>query len=384
MTDSALGRATALGPQRSETTVGSPSVVSEPFGTTAQGVGVDLYTLANKPGIEVSILTYGGIVQSIRVPDRAGETANVVLGFSELAPYLEPGGAYFGAVVGRYANRISNAAFVLDGRAHRLSQNEGKNHLHGGHEGFNKKVWRARPRINDTEAAVVLLHTSPACEEGYPGALEVEIVYSLTVEGVVRIQYQAVATEATVVSLTNHSLFNLQGEGSGSILEHELEINADRYTPIDAGLIPTGELAPVAGTPLDFRRPTKIGARIGDRFEQIVLAAGYDHNFVLNGESGEHQGTAARLVDGWSGRTLEIRTTEPGLQLYTGNRLDGTRNGTGGKPYVRFAGVALETQRFPDSPNKAHFPASVLRPGDRYRSTTELAFSVNCAAEQSG
>jgi aldose 1-epimerase len=345
---------------------------SRSFGT-AQGLGVDRYTLTRAGGVEISILSYGGIVQSIRVPDRTGASENVVLGFSELDRYLAAGDAYLGAIVGRCANRIAHGELTLDGRVHRLSRNEGDNHLHGGHAGFDKKVWRARPRVGEREIAVALSYTSDDGDEGYPGRVDVEVVYSLTLDDVIRIELHAVTTQPTVVNLTSHSLFNLAGEGRGTILEHELWLHADRYTPVGPGLIPTGELASVAGTPMDFRRPAEIGSRIGEAFDQLVLGSGYDHNFALTGC--DLSGPAARLADGRSGRVLEIRTTEPGIQLYTGGKLDGTLVGARGNRYERFAGVALETQRFPDAPNHAHFPSAVLRPGERYESTTELRFS---------
>lgn len=311
-----------------------------PFGA------VDRYTLTRAGGIEISILTYGGIVQSLRVPDGT----NVVLGFTELDGYLAAGDAYVGAIVGRCANRIARGELPLDGNVYRLSRNEGDHHLHGGVVGFDKKVWRAEPRIGEHEIAVALSYTSEAGEEGYPGRVDVEAVYSLTLDDVVRIELRATTTRPTVVNLTSHSLFNLAGDGT--ILGHELTLEADRYTPVDAELIPTGELAPVAGTPMDFRVPRQIGSRIG---------GDYDHNVVLN------EGGGARLTDPRSGRALKIRTTEPGMQLYTGGKLHGA--------HERFAGVALETQRFPDAPHHPSFPSVVLRPGERYESTTELRFS---------
>jgi aldose 1-epimerase len=327
---------------------------SRPFGAV-QGIPVDRYTLARAGGVEISILTYGGAVQSLRVPDGA----NVVLGFSELDGYLAAGDAYLGAIVGRCANRIAGGELPLDGTVYRLSRNERSHHLHGGVAGFDKKVWRAQPRSGEHEIAVVLSHTSEDGDEGYPGRVDVEAVYSLTLDDVVRIELRAVTTRPTVVNLTSHPMVNLAGEGLGTILEHELQLDADRYTPVDAELIPTGELAPVAGTPMDFRGPAEIGSRLG---------GDYDHNFVLNG----HDAAMARLVDRRSGRALEVRTTEPGLQVYTGGKLDVASGGA----YERFAGVALEPQRFPDSPHHRHFPSAVLRPGERYESTTELRFSI--------
>jgi aldose 1-epimerase len=315
-----------------------------PFGT------VDRYTLSRAGGVEISILTYGGIVQSLR----ASDGTDLVLGFSELEAYLAAGDAYLGAVVGRCANRIARGELPLDGNVYRLSRNEGENHLHGGYAGFDKKVWQARPRVRDDEVAVVLSLTSEDGDEGYPGRVDVEAVYSLALDDVVRIELRAVTTQPTVVNLTSHSHFNLAGEGT--ILGHELRLDADRCTPVDSNLIPTGELAPVAGTSLDFRRPRTID---GD----------YDVNFALNAPG--LSAPAARLADPRSGRVLEIRTTEPGLQLYTGGKLDGATRGV----HERFAGVALETQRFPDAPHHPHFPSAVLRPGERYESTTELRFS---------
>jgi aldose 1-epimerase len=319
-------------------------VECRPFGT------VDRYTLSRAGGVEISILTYGGVVQSLRTPDGT----DVVLGFSELDGYLANGDAYLGAIVGRCANRIARGELPLDRNVYRLSRNEGDNHLHGGYAGFDKKVWRARPRVRDDEVAVVLSLTSEDGDEGYPGRVDAEAVYTLTLDDVVRIELRAVTTKPTVVNLTSHSHFNLAGEGT--ILEHELWLDADRCTPVDSNLIPTGELAPVAGTPLDFRRPRTID---GD----------HDVNFALNAPG--LAVAAARLADPRTGRALEMRTTEPGLQLYTGDKLAGATGGV----HERFAGVALEAQRFPDAPHHPHFPSAVLRPGERYESTTELRFS---------
>jgi aldose 1-epimerase len=349
-------------------------VTSQPFGVLEDGSEVDLYLLRRLGGIECAILTYGGIIQSLRVPARTGKLDNVVLGFSDLARYVAAPNLYLGAIVGRYANRIARGAFSLDGRSHQLSQNDGRNHLHGGHIGFDKKVWRARTRRTDNDVGLVRWHSSLAGDEGYPGALEAEVVYTLAADDVIRIEYRAVATQPTIVSLTNHSLFNLAGEGNGTILTHQLEINAARYLSVDAELIPTGELSPVEGTPFDFRSPARIGSRIGVRDPQLVFAGGYDHNYVLNDGGDALPVKAARLTDGASGRTLEVRTTEPGLQVYTGNRLDGSALGVSGRRYERFGGIALETQRFPDSPNHPRFPSAVLRPGETLSSITELRF----------
>jgi aldose 1-epimerase len=291
--------------------------------------------------------------------------------------YLAARHTYFGAIVGRYANRIRGACYQLDGHTVHLTANEGRNHLHGGHVGFDKHVWRAEAQQREDGVALTLSRTSEDGEEGYPGAVQAEVSYVLTADRVVRIEYRAVATRATVINMTNHSLFNLAGEGNGTILGHELQIAARAYTPIDDELIPTGELAPVEGSPLDFRMRAKIGARIGADHDQLRRAGGYDHNFVVTASAGPAAlRLAARLVDPASRRSLEVHTTEPGLQVYTGNRLDGTLFGASGRPYERFAGIALEAQRFPDSPNRASFPSAVLRPGEAYCSVTELRLGV--------
>jgi aldose 1-epimerase len=353
------------------------AITSEHFGTTPTGVAIERFTLANRRGMEVAVLTYGAALQAIRVADRDGRFANVALGFAGIDQYLRPDSHYLGATVGRYANRIAGGSFLLEGERHALAQNEGRNHLHGGPAGFGRKVWLARPSASDGEdAAVTFSCVSPDGEEGYPGSLSVEVEYALTDANELRIGYRARTDRATIVNLTNHALFNLAGEGFGDILEHELTVLAGRYTPVDGELIPTGELAPVAGTPLDFRHPTTIGARIHDRFDQLVLAGGYDHNYVLEPSPDDALRVAAVLAEPRSGRVLTLRTTEPGVQLYTGSQLDGRLTGASGTPYARFAGVALETQHFPDSPNQPHFPSTVLRPGAAYTSTTELAFST--------
>jgi aldose 1-epimerase len=350
------------------------SISREPFGLLADGRLVERYTLARDNCIEISVLTYGGIIQSLRVPDWLGNRANVVLGFESLEGYRFADNAYFGAIVGRYANRIANGSFLLAGRAHQLSRNEGGNHLHGGFAGFDKQLWRARTR-EAASPALVLWLSSRSGDEGYPGAVEVEVTYSLEGSGLLQIEYRAVASQSTIINLTNHALFNLSGEGGGAVLGHELEINADYFTPVDDELIPTGEIAHVAGTPFDFRAPTRLESGIDCDHEQIVKAGGYDHNFVLKAREGSGVRRAARLTESLSGRSLEISTTEPGLQLYTGNRLTGSFRGSCGVPYERFAGVALETQRFPDSPNQPGFPSVILQPGEEYRSVTRLAFS---------
>ncbi|MFL5385042.1 MAG: aldose epimerase family protein [Longimicrobiaceae bacterium] len=331
------------------------------------------YILDAGTGVTVAVLDYGAIVQSIRVPDRDGRIADVVLGYDTVAEY-ERDRFYLGTVVGRYAGRIGGAAFTLDGMRHALSANDPPNHLHGGFRGFGKVTWRARELEDGGRAGVVLEHTSPAGSEGYPGNLDVRVTCTLSPDHVFAVEYRAVADRPTPVNLTQHSYFNLAGEGSGDVLDHELTIHAKSFTPLDARLLPTGEIAPVAGTPLDFRAPRRVGERIGADDEQLRIAGGYDHNFVIDGEPGALR-PAARLADAASGRVLEVFTTEPGMQLYTGNFLDGTA-GKHGHRYGPRAGLCLETQHFPDSPNQPGFPSTILRPGAEYRSRTEFRFSV--------
>ena len=345
------------------------SVTRAPFGKTPDG-DVELFTLKNANGVEVRITNYGGIITSLKTPDRNGAFADVVLGFDNLDGYLgyHP---YFGAVVGRYANRIALARFTIDGIAHRLPMNSGPNHIHGGVKGFDKHVWQ--PEIVG-DNAVRLSRVSPDGEEGYPGTLQVAVAYSLTNYNELIVEYQAMTDLPTHVNLTQHTYFNLAG--AGDVLGHELTIDADRYTPVDAASIPTGVLAPVAGTPFDFRKATPIGARIEARHPQIAHGRGYDHNYVLNRE-GNTLEFAARVVEPVSGRVLEVATTEPGVQLYTGNFLDGSIKGKGAAAYGRHAGFCLETQHFPDTPNKPAFPSSLLRPGSTYSSRTVFKFDVS-------
>ena len=349
---------------------GKPGVTRAPFGKTADGRAVEMFTLTNANGVEVRAISYGGIITSIRVPDRAGAMGDVVLGFDRLDGYLgvHP---YFGTIVGRYGNRIAGGRFTLDGRTYTLATNNGPNHLHGGKVGFDKAVWTGAPAA--AGAGVTFTHTSPDGDEGYPGALKTTVTYTLTDRNELVVEYLATTDKATPVNLTQHTYFNLAG--SGDILGHELTLDADRYTPVDATLIPTGALAPVAGTPFDFRKATAVGARIDQAHEQLKNGQGYDHNFVLNGTPGVLR-HAARLVDPKSGRTLDVSTTEPGVQFYSGNFLDGTLKGKGGQAYQRRAGLCLETQHYPDSPNKPQFPSSILRPGQEYRSKTVFAFGV--------
>lgn len=334
------------------------------------GTAVDEFVLVSDSGLEVSATNYGGIITSIRVPDGRGGRTDVVHGFEALEPYLRRH-PYFGAVVGRCANRIAGARFTLDGRTFELAANHGRHHLHGGMDGFDRKIWRAAPSADDN--AVVFSRTSPDGEEGYPGTLALEISYTLGELDDLAIVYRAVTDRATPVNLTQHTYFNLAGHDSGDILGHELTIHADHYTPVDEDSIPTGAVAPVAGTPFDFRRAISIGARIDDAHAQLHYGRGYDHNFVLS-RAGDGLHVAARLTEPGSGRTLEVLTTEPGLQLYTGNLLDGTEQGKGGVVYRRRSGLCLETQHYPDSPNQPNFPSTILRPGDTYRSETLFRF----------
>jgi aldose 1-epimerase len=346
-------------------------VTRQPFGNAA-GTPVEVFTLSNARGIEIRAMTYGAIITSIRVPDRKGVMADVALGFDGLQGYLGEH-PYFGAVVGRYGNRIGNARFSLNGRTFQLAANNGPNHLHGGNRGFDKYVWSAEslPGVN----GVAFTRVSPDGEEGYPGTLKVRVSYVLTDANDLEIEYQATTDKATPVNLTQHTYFNLGGQGAGTILDHEVTINADRFTPVGESLIPTGVLASVDGTPMDFRRPMKVGARIDAPTEQIKFGRGYDHNWVLN-RKGDGLQPAARVVEPASGRTLEVATTEPGVQFYTGNFLDGTVKGKGGVAYARRSGLCLETQHFPDSPNQPAFPTTILQSGSTYRSKTVWRFGV--------
>jgi aldose 1-epimerase len=337
------------------------------------GTVIDLFTLTNAHGVSVRAITYGAILVSIKVPDRSGKLDDVVIGHDTLDGYLTRS-RFFGAAVGRYGNRIGDARFTLDGREYTLAKNNGPNHLHGGLKGFDKVVWRGEARSDPRGSSVAFTRTSPDGEENYPGTLRATIAYTLTADNELVIEYQATTDKATHVNLTNHSYFNLAGDGSGDVLAHRLTLKADRYTPVDAGQIPTGELASVEGTPFDFRKETPIGARIDASHEQLRIGGGYDHNFVI-ARTGPGLALAARVVEPSSGRTLEVSTTEPGVQFYSGNRLDGSITGKSGHVYRARTGFCLETQHFPDSPNKPQFPSTVLRPGGTYRSATVFKFS---------
>ncbi len=344
------------------------------FGLTPEGQAVELFTLSREGVPTVAVTNYGAYVVSVLARDREGKTADVVLGYPDLAGYLGDT-ASLGPVVGRYANRIARGEFTLGGTRYTLAINNGPNHLHGGIEGFSKKLWSPRIVPGPDGDAIELTYVSPDGEEGYPGTLTVTVVYSLTADGGLRLDYSATADAETVLNLTNHAYFNLAGEGSGDILDHELLVEADAFTVVDETLIPTGEIRPVEGTPLDFRQPTTIGARVDDPHPQLRAGGGYDNNFVLRGAPGELR-LAARVHEPGSGRVLEVLTTEPGVQLYTGNFLDGSIVGKSGRPYGKRSGFCLETQHYPDSPNHPEFPSVVLAPGDRYTQTTIFRFDT--------
>ena len=352
------------------------TITSEPWGATEDGTAVERYTLSNR-GMTVRILTYGGIIQSLDVPNGRKDPVNVVLGFADLQGYLDNNnpGPYFGALIGRYGNRIANGQFELDGTTYQLPINNDPNSLHGGFNGFDTKVWTATPIQNNGTVGLQLNYTSPDGEEGYPGNLDVQVTYTLTRDQKLEIHYTATTDKPTVVNLTNHTYWNLQGEGTSSILDHELRLPASGYTPVDSTLIPTGEIADVSGTPMDFRSATAIGERIREPFDQLLFGQGYDHNWVLDRPDDGSLQLAAKLRDPDSGRTLKMWTTEPGIQFYSGNFLDATLVGTGGHVYRQSVGLALETQHFPDSPNQPQFPSTTLRPGETYDTTTVFDLS---------
>ncbi|HVY63531.1 MAG TPA: aldose epimerase family protein [Gammaproteobacteria bacterium] len=348
-----------------------------PFGTTPDGVAVEAVTLKAGNGVSARIIAYGATLQSLLLPDRAGHAADVALGYDDLAGYVAKP-QFFGATVGRYANRIAGAKFTLDGKTYPLAANNGPNSLHGGTKGFDKVVWTIAEVKSGPVASVRLTYTSRDGEEGYPGTLKVSVTYSLDEKSTLTTSYEATTDKPTIVNLTNHSLFNLAGvPAARSILDHRLMVNADAYTPVDATLIPTGELKQVAGTPFDFRQAAVIGARIRDAGDpQIAIGRGYDHNFVLRGGLTDAPKLAARVEDPVSGRVLELYTTEPGVQVYTGNFLDGTTVGKSHTVYRQSDGLALEPQKFPDSPNHPAFPSARLDPGKTYRQTSYYRFSV--------
>jgi aldose 1-epimerase len=352
-------------------------VAREPFGETGDGRRVDAYTITNARGLELRAVTYGGVILSLRTPDRAGRLDDIVLGFDSLDDYVGDS-PYFGAIVGRYGNRIAGGRFVLGGTTYQLATNDGAHHLHGGRRGFDKVVWDAEPFDGPRRAGIVLSYTSPDGDEGYPGTLAVRVTYALTDDNELVVDYYATTNHPTHVNLTQHTYFNLAGDGTRDVLDHEVTLFAARYTPVDVTLIPTGEIALVEGTPLDFRTPTAIGARIDQPHPQLRNGLGYDHNFVLD-RDGAAFTRAARVTEPATGRVLDVHTTEPGLQLYSGNFLGhgsaGVR-GKSGRVYGPRYGFTLETQHFPDSPNKPHFPSTVLRPGEEYHSRTVFAFGT--------
>jgi aldose 1-epimerase len=368
----ALGAGTALlagcaGP-------GTPQspIPNEPFGTTPDGQAVELYTLRNRHGVEARIMTYGGILVSLKVPDKNGQLGDVVLGYDNLDSYVK-NSPYFGALIGRYGNRIARGHFTLDGTAYTLATNNYPNALHGGVKGFDKRVWSATTRESLDGPELVLDYLSKDGEEGYPGNLKVTATYTLMRDNALRLQYRATTDKDTVLNLTQHSYFNLAGKGD--ILNHRVMIPADHFTPVDATLIPTGELRPVKNTPFDFRIPTAIGARIGQDNEQLKFAGGYDQNWVINKEFGK-LASMARVTEPESGRVLEVFSTEPGLQFYSGNFLDGTITGKGGWVYQHRAAFCMEPQHYPDSPNEPQFPTTELKPGQIYRNTIIYRFSI--------
>ncbi|MBN1652351.1 MAG: galactose mutarotase [Deltaproteobacteria bacterium] len=345
----------------------------QPFGNTPDGQSAELFSLRNSKGVEANIMTYGGIIVSLKVPDKNGEMSDVVLGYDNLDGYVKNNSPYFGCLIGRYGNRIGGAKFTLEGKSYTLAANNGPNSLHGGLKGFDKVLWKAKPLSG---AALELSYLSKDGEEGFPGNLSVTAVYTLTEDNAIRLDFTATTDKTTVVNLTQHSYFNLRGQGDGDILGHEVYINADKTTPVDKELITTGEYASVQGTPFDFSEPTAIGARIDDPDTVLQYGPGYDHNWVINQEKPGELTLHARVYESTSGRVLEVLSTEPGLQFYAGNFLDGSITGKAGKVYQRRSGFAMEPQHYPDSPNKPEFPSVTLRPGETYKNTIIYKFST--------
>jgi len=364
----------ASGSPASSLTPQSLKIKKDAFGVLPGGKAVDLYTLANTHGMKVRVMTYGVVIVSLNVPDRNGQSADVVLGYDHLEGYLAKS-PYFGAIVGRFGNRIKDARFTLDGKEYTLGKNNPPNTLHGGFKGFDKVLWLGQPFENKDEVGLILQYTSPDGEEGYPGTVHVTVTYSLNDKNEFGIHYHATTDKATPITLASHSAFNLAGEGSGDILGHVLMLNADHFTPFDSTLIPTGEILSVKGTPLDFTKPTAVGLRIEGKNDQLTYGHGYDGNFVIN-RQGPGLALAARIYEPTTGRVMEIDTTEPGEQFYSGNSLDGTITGKHGHVYKQHSGFCLLTQHYPDSPNRPEFPSSILRPGRTYLSTTIYRFST--------
>ncbi len=350
------------------------SIEKSSFGKTKDGIALDLYTLKNEAGMTVKITNYGGIIVSWTAPDKNGKYEDITLGCDSISGY-EKGVPFFGALVGRYGNRIAKAKFSLEGKTYTLAANNGVNHLHGGIKGFDKVVWTATP-IEGPDVALKLTYTSKDMEEGYPGNLSVEVVYTLQKDNALKIEYTATTDKTTVVNLTNHAYFNLTGDMNNTILDHEIALNCDKFLPVDKTLIPTGELKSVKGTPFDFMTSTKIGARINDTLnEQIKFGGGYDHAWVINNDVNKMR-LAAIVYEPTSGRTMEVLTTEPAVQFYTGNFLNGTITGKGGVIYKKRSGLCLETEHYPDSPNQPKFPTTTLKPTETYKTTTVYRFSV--------
>lgn len=350
------------------------SISKTDFGKTPAGKAVEIYTLRNAKGAEARIMTYGGIVQSLKLPDRNGKLEDIVLGYDDLAGYIKET-PYFGALIGRYGNRIGGAKFTLDGKTYTLAGNNKGNSLHGGKKGFDKVVWQvAEAEVEEHGSELELTYLSPDGEEGFPGNLKVTAEYSLTDDNELKVEFTAKTDKPTVVNLTHHSYFNLRGQGNGDILDHVVQINADKTTPVDKGLIPTGDLADVTGTPFDFRKPTTIGARINAPDTVLQYGPGYDHNWVINKPAGKF-GLQARVVEPTSGRVMEVWSDEPGLQFYAGNFLDGSIKGKGGVAYQHRTGFCMEPQHYPDSPNKPQFPSVVLKPGQTYHNVIVYKFS---------
>ncbi len=362
-------------------TLGAQSALADgltkaPYGTLPDGTAIEQYTLTNADGMTVSFITLGGCITAIDAPSRTGKMANVVLGYHDLAGY-DTNNTYFGAIVGRYANRIAKGTFTLDGTTYHLPVNNGVNSLHGGTTGFNLQVWKVTPETVQGGVAAKLTLTSPDGQDGYPGTLKTAVTYTLMDSNALKIHYQATTDKPTVVNFTSHDYFNLRGNGTGSALDQLVKINADSYTPTDATQIPTGMIDPVAGTPMDFRHLTAINAHINDNFQQLILAHGYDHNWVLNKKEPGAMSFAAEAYDPVSGRILTVDTTEPGIQFYTGNYLDGTVVGSSDTVYRQGAGYTFETQHYPDSPNHPNFPSTELKPGQTFASTTVFHFSTD-------
>ena len=374
LTSAGLGAACLIGCTSMSNPTPSGTISQAPFGNTPDGTPVAIYTLRNSKGMEARIMTYGGIVQSLKVPDKNGKLGDVVLGYDDLDGYLKAT-PYFGALIGRYGNRIGGAKFTLEGKTYTLATNNGPNSLHGGIKGFDKVVWKATSLMTADGSALQLTYFSKDGEEGFPGNLKVTAVYTLTDDNELRLDFTATTDQPTVCNLTHHSYFNLAGQGNGDILGHIVYINADNTTPVDSNLITTGEIKPVDGTPFDFRKPTAIGARINDPDTVLQYGPGYDHNWVINKPMGK-LGLQARVYEPATGRVMEVFSTEPGLQFYTGNSLDGSITGKDGKIYQRRTAFCMEPQHYPDSPNKPMFPTTELKPGETYQNTIIYRFYV--------